>query len=120
MPVDEEFLEEMQKYIEEYHKMNGAPDKIARLLANFNVYFCRLVHVESRISVVYKFKSELNDIIGRFQENYEISNYEIMKFLYDELKNLINEEEIRRKQEKIVHSYLYIEDGIIKCRHTYD
>ena len=31
MPVDEEFLEEMQKYIEEYHKMTGAPDKIARL-----------------------------------------------------------------------------------------
>ena len=71
MTVDEEFLQEMKKYIEEYHKMNGAPDKIARLLADFNVYYCRLIDVDSKISVVYKFKSVSSNVDIHMNKKYD-------------------------------------------------
>lgn len=126
MTFDEDFLQEMQDYIKRFHKENGANDKIATLLANFNIYYCRSINDLNegrflrRACIIKEFKENLNSVINRFKEKNYITNYELMKILYDELTDIINEEEIRKEQEKNITTFIFIEDGIVKYRHAYD
>jgi len=119
MPVDEGFLEEMRNFIENYHKMNGADDEVARLMSNYNTYYCRANHGINRPSVCRPFKYDLNTLIDKYRIYYNISAFELMNVFYDLLKDLINEEELKKIQEINLITHLYIEEDVVKYRFEY-